>query len=520
MPDGSIMVMGTRQSEVPRDGYDPLLMKVSANGDSLWTRVLADTQSTEGTDLALDSKGNLFATWSQKFGCPNEGAETKQITLASLSPDGKVLWRGGFPGSGGNLTVLSDKRLFVGGSIAVGGYFQACAFLVAVNDPPVFADSVVTRVVSEFETYRDSLPASDDFSFDTVTYRLVSSPNPDLRLDTKTAAITWPLKDSTAGVYDLSLVATDRMGQSDTLRIRLTVNNVNTPVRILSLRPSPLVAVAPGSSVSLSAILSNKDNDSIQYRWDYLGETVGSGSVLQFTPRVDAAVDTHFVKLRVSDGLFADSAMWRIVLDTAQIARPAPLLISPKNGSQNAAVSALVWSEIPDPEIVADTLYRVEIARDVDFRNVVARVDSFAGTEILLSSLAAHRENSIPFDTLLFWRVKSFGGNFSSAYSPPWWFILPQPATPAVATETGKPPEKFGIVQRGDGVGVVIPRSTAKGETVFSVEVCNMKGQILSSSSHPLGDRTFYRVALAERFSGLTIVRVRCGAHRTIKILR
>jgi uncharacterized delta-60 repeat protein len=106
--------------------YSILLVKVSAQGDTLWTRRYANAMLAYYDGIALDSIGNLFLAGSQPF---NPSAACSVIT-AKYRADGLLLWSRtyGTPGTSYSARAIGvdrDDNVFVGGGSGVGdGFFM------------------------------------------------------------------------------------------------------------------------------------------------------------------------------------------------------------------------------------------------------------------------------------------------------------------------------------------------------------------------------------------------------------
>ncbi|MEM1093742.1 MAG: T9SS type A sorting domain-containing protein [Bacteroidota bacterium] len=128
--DGNIYTVGARDNfvNVPRTYSDVLLTKTSPQGVSLWQQFITadpgpgltsnDATQDYGTDLALDSQGNIYI-----IGYLHErgGRQLRDALIAKYAPDGTLLWQDLYDGNGNvdyalSLLVDADDNAYVGAS--------------------------------------------------------------------------------------------------------------------------------------------------------------------------------------------------------------------------------------------------------------------------------------------------------------------------------------------------------------------------------------------------------------------
>ena len=123
MPDGGFVLAGWRQPVANPSWQDMFLVRTNAHGDTLWTRVFGDADTTYGAfDVQVTADGGLLACGLVRFG-PTPGLS--DYFLMKLTAAGEQEWVGVYgterieqvPHLGGTL----ETGLVIGGSDANGG---------------------------------------------------------------------------------------------------------------------------------------------------------------------------------------------------------------------------------------------------------------------------------------------------------------------------------------------------------------------------------------------------------------
>lgn len=131
--------------------------------------------------------------------------------------------------------------------------------------------------------------------------------------DNDPLAYTWNLGNGTtktgasitqvyasAGVYSVTVTATDGKGGSDTKSVSVTVNAPVNHQPVLSAAPlcSPNPAIA-GQAMVFSASATDADNDPLTYTWDLGNGTIRTGAVVT---QIYASAGVYTARVTVSDG--------------------------------------------------------------------------------------------------------------------------------------------------------------------------------------------------------------------------
>ena len=144
---GSVLLTGGMEQMVnfggddltSEGGLDLFVVKLSANGDHLWSRRLGDISEQKGVSLAVDPAGNIVIAGALKgtitFSTGDGGPDTlssaspdhSDVLLMKLEPDGKALWARRFGGAETGTIQQSAGCVAVtaSGGILLTGYFLA-----------------------------------------------------------------------------------------------------------------------------------------------------------------------------------------------------------------------------------------------------------------------------------------------------------------------------------------------------------------------------------------------------------
>jgi hypothetical protein len=114
---------------ITSEGFEDIfLVKLDAEGNTLWARTFGDADSQEPWDLAVDEAGNVVLTGylvgKVDFGDgPTAGAGMPDAFVVKFSSDGNALWSRRF-GDGG--LQFGQSIATSGDSVVVAGEFEGC----------------------------------------------------------------------------------------------------------------------------------------------------------------------------------------------------------------------------------------------------------------------------------------------------------------------------------------------------------------------------------------------------------
>ncbi len=114
--DHSLFICGTTTRN-SGNGYDMLVIKTTATGDTLWTKTFGGTGSDIIYNIVETSDGNiLLAAASNSYGF----SSFNDIYLIKLTPAGTVMWKANYPESGNEVPYKLIESA-IGGTIIVIG---------------------------------------------------------------------------------------------------------------------------------------------------------------------------------------------------------------------------------------------------------------------------------------------------------------------------------------------------------------------------------------------------------------
>ncbi|GAB5517874.1 MAG: hypothetical protein RhofKO_01250 [Rhodothermales bacterium] len=177
---------------------------------------------------------------------------------------------------------------------------------------------------------------------------------------------------------------------------------------------------------------------------------------------------------------------------TTESALVVPALVSPRSGAVDVHPGDTLQWALPVP--VADpVVYRVQVAQDIGFRDLVVDQEGVQGTELVLPSLA--------YGQRYFWRVQTTSATSVSAWSPSYSFHTALPAPQSVAPETGEvnvdvqPTLQWALlVPVADPVTYRVQVALDIGFQDLVVDQEGVQGTELAVSNLAYGQRYYWRV--------------------------
>ena len=145
--------------------------------------------------------------------------------------------------------------------------------------------------------------------------------------------------DADIGSHEVKVAASD--GTDTTAHSwTVTVQMVDHPPVIDMATPAvKYVTMTTDETRQFEVVASDQDGDTLSYKWTVDGATMGSKSIMQFTPDMDA-VGVHAVKVTVSDGTLSVSTNWTLEVISANH-DPAIRSTSPENGAKYKTTSQI-----------------------------------------------------------------------------------------------------------------------------------------------------------------------------------
>jgi hypothetical protein len=132
--DGCVVVTG-RTDSYGEGNNDLYLLKIDADGDTVWTRVFGSTRLDWGTGVCLTQDGNYAAC-----GSSDEFTGDLNMYLVKVDPAGNLLWENHYGGTGYNepdwatdIEAVADTELIVSGNTAIEGRDPSQGCFLRVN---------------------------------------------------------------------------------------------------------------------------------------------------------------------------------------------------------------------------------------------------------------------------------------------------------------------------------------------------------------------------------------------------
>ena len=246
--DGNILVAG-RTASFGAGLWDIWLLKVKPNGDTIWTRTYGGTSSDEpGAMIQLQDSNVLVAGYTASFGM---GAGGTDVWLLDVKPNGDTLWTktlGGYGDerSNGLLPQKNGSVLLSGSTSSISGGAEAIWLVCIIPDQ--YARKDVPFIYT--------IPVPGDPSL--YTYAPVKTPA-GMTIGTG-GTISWTPTGSAVSTEQIQYAVTESGGRVDTLTFNLLVNRPYIP-------PSKIVRPARSNNAAKRTfeILSNRSSKEIMF---------------------------------------------------------------------------------------------------------------------------------------------------------------------------------------------------------------------------------------------------------------
>ena len=179
------------------------------------------------------------------------------------------------------------------------------------NDPPAFRKKSMTRTVDENAPAGSAVSrpvAATDQDGDTLTYRFHRKRLSDkFSIDPATGQVTTkaPLDHESAGSYDTAVRVSDGRGGTGSVKLIISVRNLNERGELVVMPPSPVVGVAQVAALSDPDVVSA---DTVSWTWGRSDTNrapwtaIGGASSGSYTPTTDDAGSYLRVAVAYADG--------------------------------------------------------------------------------------------------------------------------------------------------------------------------------------------------------------------------
>lgn len=233
--------------------------------------------------------------------------------------------------------------------------------VVGVDNPPVL-DYIPDITVNENELIKIA-PHATDADGDNITYTF-SAP-----ID---ASGQWQTDYTSAGIYTITVTATDTANLKDTQEVKITVKNINRPP---VLNPIADITANEGETIVINPVVSDQDNDAISIYYSYPFDSQGKW----FAGYNDNG--TYNVTITASDGIDTITQNAKVIVVATNRIPEATLTLSKYTVTPNEEFTVTLSATDPDNDAMTFSLTKdgVEIASG-NFNSSYTTTLSFADT--------------------------------------------------------------------------------------------------------------------------------------------
>ena len=219
--------------------------------------------------------------------------------------------------------------------------------ITSVNDPPEFETEMTTRTVSESAQPGDEVGtkvAATDVDDSTLTYRLSGASDFVIDASGPTAgqirvAPGVTLDREVTPSYEATVTASDRLNESDSITVTITVSNVNEAPTAMN----DTAMTAEDAAVNIDVLDNDTDPDTEQaaLRVSVLTQPlngrarVESDRTITYTPNVNFAGDNSFT-YSVSDGSLSDAGSVTVTVEAVNDAPAFPAATAERSVPEDA----------------------------------------------------------------------------------------------------------------------------------------------------------------------------------------
>jgi len=216
--------------------------------------------------------------------------------------------------------------------------------VVGVDNPPVL-EYIPDITVNENELVKIT-PHATDADGDTISYTYTSPIN---------ISGQWQTNYTSAGVYAVTVTATDTTNLKDTQEVKITVKNVNRPP---VLNPIPDIAVNEGQTAVITPVVSDPDNDAISLYYSAPFDSQG-----KWMPGYNDS-GTYNITVTASDGIDTVTQNAKVIVVATNRIPEVTLTLSKYTVQPNEELTINLSATDPDGDSMTFVLQKdgVEIA--------------------------------------------------------------------------------------------------------------------------------------------------------------
>jgi hypothetical protein len=417
--DGGYIVAGT----IFRDDYDMYLIKTTASGDTLWTRVLLDSGVDDGRDVQQTSDGGYIIAGSDG-GSPMGGPS--HMCLVKTDPTGGTVWRRTY-GQSWIAFGYAAQQTSGGGYVIAGSAQPEGAFLVKTNSS---GDTIWTKTYGpKFYDAKSVQQTTDDGYIIAGGY----TANVYLIKTDSSGDTLWTRTYGQGSGYSVQQTSDDGYIFTGSTFLIRTDSSGNTLWR------KPYGGVSVQQTSDGGFIVAGGDSLT---RTDAFGDALWTRAFSGRLCSVRQTGDGGYVAVGSTGSYYGrEPGIYLVKTDAnglVDIPLP-PMLVVPLDGATDQSTTlTLLWKAT-----AGAAHYRLQVGIDSTFHRGLFLDDSTLTDTSLTAS-------GLEMGTRYFWRVNATGLRGTSIYSSVWTFEtkreLPAPVTLAVPEDgatTGKDSVRF-----------------------------------------------------------------------------
>ena len=270
------------------------------------------------------------------------------------------------------------------------GQAEVSVTIRSVNDAPAFAAVPAERSVSENAPgAKVGVPViATDVDDITLTYRLQGAPEFEIVEDTGQIQVApgVTLDREHTSSYEVTVTASDRLNESDSITVTINVSNVNeAPTAV-----NDTATTDEDQSVRIDVLANDTDPDTeraaltVSVLRDPLDGTarVESDRTITYTPNANFAGENSFT-YRLSDGSLSDDGSVTVTVEAVNDAPAFPAATAERSVSENASPRAKVGVPVIATDVDGDLLgYRLQGAPEFEIDEDTGQIQVAPGVTL------------------------------------------------------------------------------------------------------------------------------------------
>jgi regulation of enolase protein 1 (concanavalin A-like superfamily) len=218
--DGNFIVAGGTSS-FGVEFYDVYLLKISSKGETLWTRTYGGISIDKATTIIPTQDGNFIVT-GVTF---SVGTGSDDIYLLKISPQGDTVWTRTYGGANNYranaITSTNDGNYIVAGWTSTSGSQD--------DDDILFLSIISDRYARKDSLFTFKIPVSGD----SLHFGYLPIKVPSGMTVSQGGTISWTPKTDSVYMEHAEFLVADDFGRRDTLTFNIFVNSNYHPIKVI-----------------------------------------------------------------------------------------------------------------------------------------------------------------------------------------------------------------------------------------------------------------------------------------------